>query len=256
MKKLLGFWASALALSLPLVPAFGQTAAESAPAAEPEYTPEQMIETWGWFLGQQIGLSSLGLDESEVRALARGMHAAGQGREAPFELERIAPSLEQFLNNRAETVRERQAERGQAETKAFFADLDKKPNIQQHESGLRYEIISKGEGRSPLPSNQVRVHYEGRLLNDTVFDSSRRRGEPAEFLLSQVIPGWTIGLQLIAPGGQIRLYIPPELAYGEDGRPGIPPSSTLVFEVELLEVSDAPAMPEMTLPFQMQQQPE
>jgi FKBP-type peptidyl-prolyl cis-trans isomerase len=94
----------------------------------------------------------------------------------------------------------------------------------------------------------VKVHYTGTLIDGTVFDSSVQRGEPAEFPLDQVIAGWTEGIQKMNKGGKIKLYVPPQLAYGDDGRPGIPPGSTLIFDVELLDIKptapSAPAMPQ------------
>src|SRR4029079_6257408 len=90
------------------------------------------------------------------------------------------------------------------------------------------------------PNETVKVHYVGTLVNGTEFDSSVKRGEPVEFQLDQVIPGWTEGLQKISKGGKIKLYVPPQLAYGDEGRPGIPPASTLVFDVELIDIKPTP----------------
>jgi FKBP-type peptidyl-prolyl cis-trans isomerase FklB len=104
-------------------------------------------------------------------------------------------------------------------------------------SGLQYEVLSEGKGRHPKATDKVRCHYEGRLIDDTVFDSSYRRGEPAVFGLNQVIAGWTEGLQLMAEGAKYRFYIPYLLGYGENGAGDmIPPFATLVFDVELIEV--------------------
>lgn len=107
------------------------------------------------------------------------------------------------------------------------------------ESGLAYRITSPGEGEPPLPTDLIEVHYEGRLIDGTVFDSSYQRGEPARFPLNNVIPGWVEGLQLIAPGGEITLVIPSELAYGDEGSPPvIPGGATLVFDVELIAIDE------------------
>ena len=100
---------------------------------------------------------------------------------------------------------------------------------------------SKAPAPRPKPTETVKVHYTGKLIDGTVFDSSVQRGEPAEFPLDQVIPGWTEGIQKMNKGGKIKLYVPPQLAYGDDGRPGIPPSSTLIFDVELLDIKAAGA---------------
>jgi FKBP-type peptidyl-prolyl cis-trans isomerase len=131
-------------------------------------------------------------------------------------------------------------EKGTAETTAFLADVKKKPDVVVLPSGLIYQIVKPGEGPAPKPSETVKVHYTGTLVNGTVFDSSVQRGEPVEFQLDQVIPGWTEGLQKISKGGKVKLYIPPQLAYGDEGRQGIPPASTLVFDVELIDIKPTP----------------
>jgi FKBP-type peptidyl-prolyl cis-trans isomerase len=102
---------------------------------------------------------------------------------------------------------------------------------------LQYEVIREGSGAKPSATNTVQVHYEGRLVDGTVFDSSIERGTPIEFALNQVIAGWTEGLQLMNVGGKFKFYIPSELGYGSSGAgASIPPNSTLIFEVELLDI--------------------
>ena len=118
----------------------------------------------------------------------------------------------------------------------FLAENKAKGNVTTTSSGLQYEILEGSDGFSPLVSDTVVVHYEGRLISGEVFDSSRLRGEPAEFGLQQVIAGWTEGLQLMSVGDKYRFFIPPDLAYGAGGVPGIPPNSVLIFEVELLKI--------------------
>ena len=120
---------------------------------------------------------------------------------------------------------------------AFLATNAKKPGVVTTASGLQYLVIKEGTGATPTASSEVKVDYEGKLIDGTVFDSSIKRGEPLAFGLSQVIPGWTEGLQLMKEGGKATLYIPSKLGYGEQGVPGtIPPHSTLIFDVELIEV--------------------
>ena len=100
--------------------------------------------------------------------------------------------------------------------------------------------MNPGTGAPPKPTDTVKVNYTGALIDGTVFDSSERQGKPGEFVLNSVIAGWTEGLQKIGKGGKMRLFVPPQLGYGDDGRPGIPPGSVLVFEVELLDINPRP----------------
>ncbi|MDR0561481.1 MAG: FKBP-type peptidyl-prolyl cis-trans isomerase [Spirochaetaceae bacterium] len=120
---------------------------------------------------------------------------------------------------------------------AFFLENGKKAGIQTTQSGLQYEVVAEGTGAKPGAADTVLVHYEGKLLDGTVFDSSYSRGEPMEFPLQGIIPGWTEGLQLMGVGSKYRLFIPFELGYGNQGAGNvIPPYSTLIFEVELLDI--------------------
>ncbi|MBR2178407.1 MAG: FKBP-type peptidyl-prolyl cis-trans isomerase, partial [Paludibacteraceae bacterium] len=118
----------------------------------------------------------------------------------------------------------------------FLATNSKAAGVMTTESGLQYKMIKAGNGKKPSASNTVKVHYEGKLIDGTVFDSSKKRREPIEFRLDQVIRGWTEGLQLMDEGSVYELYIPYELGYGERQMGNIPAYSTLVFNVELLEI--------------------
>ena len=124
-----------------------------------------------------------------------------------------------------------------AKSNKFLEENKKKQGVQTTASGLQYEVIKTGTGASPKVENEVTVHYEGKLISGTVFDSSIKRGEPATFGVGQVIPGWTEALQRMKVGDKWRLFIPPNIAYGERGAGGdIGPNEALIFEVELLEV--------------------
>jgi FKBP-type peptidyl-prolyl cis-trans isomerase len=120
---------------------------------------------------------------------------------------------------------------------AFLQENAKKEGVKTTASGLQYEVLTEGTGKKPGPTDTVRVHYRGTLLDGTEFDSSYKRGDPISFRLNQVIPGWTEGLQLMSEGSTYRLFIPSNLAYGPRGAGGvIGPDETLIFEVELLAV--------------------
>jgi FKBP-type peptidyl-prolyl cis-trans isomerase len=214
------------------------------------YSKEQILEVWGWFLGQQIDLIGLDLNESEIVVLSRGILASSQGREPDVDLEKIAPFVQDYLTARSESIRADRSSVGKSAEEVYFAELEQRPGVIKLGSGLSYEIIEPGSGAYPTPEDVVVVHYTGRLVDGTVFDSSASRGEPTSFQLNQVIPGWAQGLQKISVGGTIKLHIPADLAYGDTGRPGIPPASALVFIVELLEVNMAipPAEPTEPVP--------
>ena len=128
---------------------------------------------------------------------------------------------------------------GPAKAADAFLEANKgKASVKTTESGLQYEVLAVGAGESPRADDTVLVHYEGRLADGTVFDSSVARGQPAAFGVGDVIPGWTEGLQLMKPGGKMRFTIPPELGYGASGAGGvIPPNAVLIFDVELLAIA-------------------
>ena len=155
------------------------------------------------------------------------------GSKTRYDMYEAHQIFEEAFNKLAE---ERNSEIIQAEME-FLAENSQKPGINITGNGLQYEVISEGDGARPNALSTVRVHYEGTLTDGSVFDSSYSRGEPAEFPLSMVIPGWTEGIQLMSVGSKYRLFIPSNLGYGSQGAgPQVPPYSTLIFEVELLEI--------------------
>lgn len=143
----------------------------------------------------------------------------------------------QYAQNYFATEQQRDADVKKADGEKFLAQNAKRPGVITTASGLQYEILVPADGAKPTAESTVKVHYHGTLLDGTVFDSSVQRGEPIEFPLNRVIPGWTEGVQLMSPGAKYRFYIPYDLAYGERGAgEQIPPYAALIFEVELLEI--------------------
>lgn len=124
------------------------------------------------------------------------------------------------------------------EGKAFLEKNAKEPGVKTTASGLQYKVIRSGPegGPHPKPTDEVKVNYEGRFIDGAIFDSSYEGGTPVTFVLNQVVPGWTEALQLMRPGDEWEIYLPPQLGYGEQERPGMPANSTLIFKVELLDV--------------------
>ncbi len=157
-------------------------------------------------------------------------------------MEQNAPEIsyedaQTVINDFFQELQSKVAEIALSHGKAFLAENAKRPEVLSLASGLQYEVITEGAGAKPKASDSVKVHYHGSLLDGTVFDSSVNRGEPATFGVTQVISGWVEALQLMPVGSKWRLFIPSELAYGAQGAgQSIVPHSTLIFEVELLEI--------------------
>jgi len=154
----------------------------------------------------------------------------------PNDAQSIIMDAIQEIEKQQEALMAEQNEGARLEEIAFLAENAKKPGITITPSGLQYEVLETGNGPKPNEDSIVKVHYEGRLINGTLFDNSYERQEPATFPLTQVIAGWTEGIQLMNTGSRFRFYIPSELGYGIYGNVSIPPYSTLIFTVELIEV--------------------
>jgi FKBP-type peptidyl-prolyl cis-trans isomerase len=228
------------------IPGQPGTSAPAAPAASvapaaPTFTEPQILESFGWFVGQRLGLSELGFSKEQTDAVVKGLLTAAAGKDAPYEMDKIGPQMDAFMQKRQEAYLTKLRVQNLGEAKAFFDKLKDNKNVVELPSGLRYEVVQPGTGAYPKATDTVKVHYTGTLLNGTVFDSSVQRKEPVEIALNQVIPGWTEGLQKVNQGGKIRLYIPPHLAYGDSGSQSIPPGATLIFDIELLDIKATPA---------------
>ena len=203
-------------------------------------TPEKRLS---YTIGMDIGRSLSTQDmEPDIDVVMQALRASYLGEETLMTQEEVDAERERFIQARQQEMQQQRNAEGQRnleEGQAFLAANADKEGVQVTESGLQYRVIEEGEGEQPGAGDRVTVHYRGRLINGTEFDSSYSRGEPTTFGLGQVIPGWTEGLQLMREGAKYELYIPPDLAYGERGAPGtIGPNSTLIFEVELIEIAD------------------
>lgn len=192
-------------------------------------------------IGTQIGrsLKSQNADIS-VDALMAGLSDSYSGKEArlkPEQMQAAMQKMQEAAMKKAMEVGEKNLKDGDD----FLAKNKTKPGVKTTDSGLQYEVVKEGTGPSPKDNDTVKVHYTGTLITGEKFDSSRDRNEPAEFPVNGVIPGWTEALKLMKAGAQYKLAIPAKLAYGPQGRPGIPANSVLLFDVELLEVKPAAA---------------
>lgn len=189
-------------------------------------------------IGLQVGqqLQESGLQGLVVDALAAGIKDALERNAPAIPVEQIHQALKSMYEQ-AEAVRAEQQKALAEEGQQFLAANSQKAGITTTESGLQFEVLTQGTGAIPSRQDTVRVHYTGNLIDGTVFDSSVQRGQPAEFPVNGVISGWTEALTLMPVGSKWKLYIPHNLAYGERGAgQSIPPYSTLVFEVELLDI--------------------
>lgn len=186
-------------------------------------------------LGLGIGhqLKNMGIENFSVEDFAQSIKDVMEDKATAM----TSQEAQALLNTYFQEKQKAESQKAISEGKAFLEENAKKEGVVTTKSGLQYEILTEGTGKQPKATDTVRCHYEGSLINGSVFDSSYKRGEPAEFGLSQVIPGWTEGVQLMKEGAKYRFYIPYLLGYGENGAgSSIPPYSTLIFDVELIKV--------------------
>ena len=216
----------------------GLVAVMQTPAADDGPALESNLQRLSYMIGLQIGgsLRQQGLDEIDAAAVAAALDDVFAGRNPRLTLEEMQAAHAAFQSGRAER-QSRQAADNLAAGQAFLASNAENEGVVQAADGLQYRILRAAEGAMPAADDRVVVHYRGRLLDGTEFDSSHGRGEPAEFMLGAVIPGWQAALQLMPVGSHWEVWIPAELAYGEQGAGGsIGPNQTLHFEIELLEI--------------------
>ena len=193
-------------------------------------------------LGLGIGrqLSDMGAQELNIDDFAQAIKDVIAGRELAIDNREAQQIVQDFFQAQEKKQRAANAAKHQAlkaEGEKYLTENAKKEGVITLPSGLQYQVLREGNGKTPKATDSVRCHYEGMLIDGTLFDSSIQRGEPATFPLNGVIAGWTEGLQLMQEGAKYRFFIPYQLGYGERGAGGsIPPFAALVFDVELLEV--------------------
>lgn len=211
-----------------------------------EVSFESTIDSVSYSLGYQIASMSLkrqGMTDINAEMFASGLKTALSEKDSAQlstkEMQQVVQTYQMEAQRRAQQKRLKEAKENKKKGKKFLAENKNNEGVQVTDSGLQYKVLKEGSGISPDSSDKVRVHYKGTLLDGEVFDSSYKRGEPVELLLNQVIPGWTEGVQLMKEGAKYKFWIPGELAYGPNPRPGGPigPNETLIFEVELLKVN-------------------
>ena len=203
---------------------------------------DQNFDRISYALGLSMGnnFRASGIETINVADVADGVAAVFSGKDLKMTYDEAKEEIRKYFTAMQERQQAEAAKVGEQNRKlgeAYLADNAKRPGIVTTASGLQYEVLTQGDGPVPAATDQVKVHYTGRLIDGTVFDSSVERGEPATFGVTQVIPGWVEALQLMPVGSKWRLHIPSALAYGPNGAGGvIGPDATLIFDVELLEI--------------------
>ena len=197
------------------------------------------MDKFSYAIGLGIGQNLLGMGAKgiSVTDFAQAVSDVLNGNPTAMTHNEARDIVNKFFEELEQKINTENQEKG----KQFLAENAKRPGVVTLPSGLQYEVVNEGQvnGRYAKPTDRVQCHYEGHLIDGTLFDSSVKRGQPATFGVTQVIPGWVEALQLMPEGAKWKLYIPSELAYGAQGAGEmIPPHSTLVFEVELLKVLD------------------
>lgn len=192
-------------------------------------------DTASYYIGYMYGtgIQRSGMKEPNMPALVAGMNAAIQKKETGVD----QMQMQMFLSSYLQKLSMQQAEENQKKGEMFLKENAKKSGVDTLSDGIQYKVLKEGNGPKPLATDLVKVHYKGTLIDGTEFDSSIKRGEPAQFRLNQVIPGWTKAMQQMPVGSKWILYIPSAQAYGPRGAGGaIGPNETLIFEVELLDI--------------------
>ena len=211
-------------------------------ASTGEVVLKTKLDTVSYFMGMMTGSQlkeAFAMESFDAAIVAAGTKAGFEGDSASlFTKDEGGQIAQAYFQEMQAAKNEAQYGSAKEDGDKFLAEMEAKAGVTATGTGLLFEVVQEGSGNKPGPTDQVTVHYTGKLMDGTTFDSSVDRGEPATFGLNQVIPGWTEGLQLMTPGSKYTFYIPHYLAYGEQGAgQSIPPFSTLIFEVELISIA-------------------
>jgi len=229
-------------MKLRLMTLLGAGAALSLAAADSPPPFKDAKEKASYSIGVSIGKNFKAQSaDLNLETVLQGMKDAVEGKKTLMTDQEIQETMMSFSAQMRAKAQEKQKEAGEKNRKegeAFLAENKKKDGVKTTPSGLQYKVITMGTGTKPTTNDTVVTHYRGTLIDGTEFDSSYKRGEPATFPVTGVIKGWTEALQLMPVGSKWQLFIPSELAYGPSGRPSIPPSSTLLFDLELISIKE------------------
>ncbi|HQV79497.1 MAG: FKBP-type peptidyl-prolyl cis-trans isomerase [Moraxellaceae bacterium] len=194
----------------------------------------------GYMTAKSMSAQVPALDTKSYAAGFKDAYAKKDPAIKEADMKTVLMAFEAKVRKEAEDKQKKDAAEAVTKGATYLAENAKKAGVTTTASGLQYQVIKEGTGAKPVATDTVKVHYEGKLVDGTVFDSSIKRGEPVSFPLNQVIAGWTEGVQLMTVGSKYKFVIPANLAYGEQGGGPIPANSVLTFEVELLEINPAP----------------
>lgn len=205
-------------------------------AQKPESLEDRVSYAYGLMIARQLTERGIEINLDQFTSAFKTVTA---GEEPLLNEEEVSAAFEENQKQVAMSNMSPADKENMEAGEKFLEENAKKEGIKTTDSGLQYEVLKEGEGEQPAATDVVEVHYHGTLIDGTVFDSSVDRGEPTSFPLNRVIPGWTEGVQLMKEGAKYRFYVPQDLAYGERGAGAdIKPFSTLIFEVELLDIKD------------------
>jgi FKBP-type peptidyl-prolyl cis-trans isomerase FkpA len=216
--------------------------------ATPKTDDEKVVYGMGVYISEKFGLRNYEFTDQELAMLRAGLADGIQDKSklgSAEELEKLLPKIQEFATKRTETVASKAAEKAKTEGTAYLAKAEKESGATKLGNGAILKITKEGTGAQPTASDTVKVNYEGKLISGKVFDSSIKRGEPAEFPLAGVVPCWTEAFQKLKVGAKAQLVCPSDVAYGPQGAPqgGIPGNSVLIFDVELLDIVKAEPVP-------------